>query len=178
MTSFYVRWSGVLIVALALSVFTYTHYQQNLATWSPSHVKAQAPSSEVRVLGMVQGGTLAGRVEDGEATFELIERDASRPEQAGIPVQYHGPPPENLRELKILIVIGRWNASDNIFEARDIGLVTNYGFVVSAYLIGLIPLALFLFTMSRRVGLLYEEIKASKLYQEEDPREQKRKISD
>ena len=167
MTSFYVRWSGVLIVALALSVFTGTHYQQNLATWSPSQVKAQTPLSEVRVLGMVQGGTLAGRVEAGEATFELIEGDASLPEQTGIPVQYHGPPPDNLRELKMLILIGKWNPSDNIFEARDIGLVTNYGFVVGAYLIGLIPLALFLFTMSRRVGLLYQEIKASKLYEEE-----------
>ena len=178
MTSFYVRWIGVLIVALALSTSTCTHYQRNLATWSPSQVKAQPPSSEVRVLGMVQGGTLAGRVEEGEATFALIEGDASLPEQTGIPVQYHGPPPENLRELKSLILIGRWNSSDNIFEARDIGLVTNYGFVVSAYLIGLIPLALFLFTMSRRVGLLYEEIKASKLYQEEEPPEPKRKVPD
>lgn len=170
MTNFYVRWSGVLIAAVALSAFTYNHYQQNLATWSPSQVKAQTPLSEVRVLGMVQGGTLAGRVETGEAAFKLIE-SAALPEQMGIPVRYHGPPPENLRELKTLVVIGKWKASDHTFEAREIGLVTNYGFVAAAYLIGLIPLALFLFTMSRRVGLLYEEIKASALYREEDPRE-------
>lgn len=171
MTNFYVRWSGVLIAAVALSAFTYNHYQQNLATWSPSQVKAQTPLSEVRVLGMVQGGTLAGRVETGEAAFKLIE-SAALPEHTGIPVRYHGPPPENLRELKTLVVIGKWKASDHTFEAREIGLVTNYGFVAAAYLIGLIPLALFLFTMSRRVGLLYEEIKASALYREEDPREQ------
>ena len=171
MTNFYVRWSGVLIAAVALSAFTYNHYQQNLATWSPSQVKAQTPLSEVRVLGMVQGGTLAGRVETGEAAFKLIESAAALPEHTGIPVRYHGPPPENLRELKTLVVIGKWKASDHTFEAREIGLVTNYGFVAAAYLIGLIPLALFLFTMSRRVGLLYEEIKASTLYREEDPRE-------
>lgn len=163
MTSFYVRWGGVLIVALVLSGLTYNHYQHNLATWSPHQVKAQSPGAEVRVRGMVRGGTLAGPVAAGEATFELVESDTA------IPVHYQGPPPENLRELKTLILIGTWNPSDNIFEARDIGLVTNYGFVVGAYLIGLIPLAVFLFAMSRRVGLLYEEIKTSKLYEEEEP---------
>ena len=82
-------------------------------------------------------------------------------------MHYKGPKPDNLREIKTMILIGKWNPSDNVFEARDIGLVANYGFVISAYLISLIPLAIFLFAMSRRVGLLYEEIKASKLYQEE-----------
>ena len=120
-----------------------------------------APSHEIRVRGLVRAGTLQGNVAGGEAEFELTEGDAS------IPVQYQGPPPDNLRELKTLVLIGKWNPTTNIFEARDIGLVTNYGFVISAYLIGLIPLAIFLFAMSRRVSLLYEEIKESKLYQEE-----------
>ena len=161
MTSLYVRWGGLLIVGVFLAVLTYNHYEQHLATLSPGQVKTQGPTQEVRVLGMVRGGTLEGQVEAGDATFELIENEAA------VPVHYHGPPPDNLRELKTLILIGKWNPSDNIFEARDIGLVTNYGFVVGAYLIGLIPLGIFLFAMSRRVGLLYEEIKASKLYQEE-----------
>ncbi|MDT7042576.1 cytochrome c maturation protein CcmE [Candidatus Nitronereus thalassa] len=161
MTSLYVRWIVVLIVAVVLSILTFSHYQKHLATLSPSQVKTQGLTQEVRVLGMVRGGTLAGKVDAGDATFELVEDEVT------IPVHYLGPPPDNLRELKTLILIGKWNPSDNIFEARDIGLVTNYGFVIGAYLIGLIPLALFLFVMSRRVGLLYEEIKASKLYQEE-----------
>lgn len=161
MTNLYIRWGILLIVAVVLSVLTYNHYQQHLATLSPGQVKGLGANQEVRVLGMVRGGTLKGNVEAGDATFELIENDAY------IPVHYKGPPPDNLRELKTLILIGTWNPSDNIFEARDIGIVTNYGFVVGAYLIGLIPLAVFLFVMSRRVGLLYEEIKASKLYQEE-----------
>lgn len=161
MTSLYVRWGGVLIVAVALSVLTVQHYRQHLATLSPHQVKTQAPTREVRVLGMVRGGTLKGQVDAGDATFELIEQDVS------IPVHYQGPSPDNLRELKTLVLIGKWNPADNIFEARDIGLVTNYGFVVGAYVVGLMPLAIFLFAMSRRVGLLYQEIKASKLYQEE-----------
>ncbi len=161
MKSLYLRWSGLLIVALVLTGLTYSHYQQHLATLSPKQILEQQPSHEVRVLGMVRGGTLKGNVEGGDATFALVEHDTT------IPVQYQGPPPDNLRELKTLILIGKWNPSDNIFEARDIGLVTNYGFVVGAYVIGLIPLAIFLFAMSRRVELLYEEIKASKLYQEE-----------
>lgn len=161
MTSLYIRWGALLIVAMVLTGLTYSHYQQHLATLSPQQVSEQHPSQEIRVLGMVRGGTLKGNVEAGDATFALIENDST------MPVHYHGPPPDNLRELKTLILIGKWNPSDNIFEARDIGLVTNYGFVVGAYVIGLIPLAIFLFAMSRRVGLLYEEIKASKLYQEE-----------
>jgi len=161
MTSLYIRWGGLLIVAMVLTGLTYSHYQQHLATLSPKQVNEQNPSQEVRVLGMVRGGTLKGNVAGGDATFALVENNTT------IPVHYHGPPPDNLRELKTLILIGKWNSSDNVFEARDIGLVTNYGFVVGAYLIGLIPLGIFLFAMSRRVGLLYEEIKASKLYQEE-----------
>ncbi len=161
MNSLYLRWGGLLIVAVVLGVLTYNHYQKDLATVSLLQVKEQAPGQEVRLFGMVRGGTLEGKMKAGEATFELMGDDMS------LPVHYQGPPPENLRELKTLILIGKWNPSDNIFEARDIGLVTNYGFVVGAYLIGLIPLALFLFAMSRRVELLYEEIKASKLYQEE-----------
>ncbi|MCH7614495.1 MAG: cytochrome c maturation protein CcmE [Nitrospinae bacterium] len=161
MTSLYLRWGGLLIVAVGLSVLTYNHYQQHLSTVSPHQMKEQAPRQEIRLFGMVRGGTLEGKVKAGDATFELMGNDTS------VTVHYQGPPPDNLRELKTLILIGKWNPSDNIFEARDIGLITNYGFVIGAYLIGLIPLAIFLFAMSRRVGLLYEEIKESKLYQEE-----------
>lgn len=161
MTSLYLRWGGLLFVAMVLGVLTFNHYQQDLATVSPQQVREHKTGQEVRLFGMVRGGTLEGKVKAGEATFELMGNDTS------VPVHYKGPPPDNLRELKTLILVGKWSPSDNIFEARDIALVTNYGFVVGAYLIGLIPLGIFLFAMSRRVGLLYEEIKASKLYQEE-----------
>ena len=160
MTNLYIRWGGVLIVAVVLSVLTYQHYRDNLASLVPQQVKQDAPTGDVRVLGMVQGGTLQTR-EAGEATFTLLGK------QATLPVHYQGPPPDNLRELKILVLIGTWNAATQVFEARDIGIVPNYGFIAGAYLLGLLPLALFLFAMSRRVHFLYDEIKASKLYEEE-----------
>ncbi len=120
-----------------------------------------SPTGEVRVQGMVQGGTLHGNVEAGEAEFDLVDEGTS------LSVQYQGPPPDNLRELKTLILIGKWEAGTKVFKARDIGLVTNYGYVIGAYLIGLLPLFLIVFTMSRKVSLLYAEIKESKLYQAE-----------
>ena len=172
MTNFYVRWSGILMAALALSAFTYHHYQQNLATWSPSQVKARTPLSEVRVLGMVQGGTLAGRVEAGEAAFELIEGDAALPEHTGIPVRYHGPPsgksartqdPGRDREMECFRQYVRgprdWIGDELRFCRKRVPDRPDS--------IG--PVSL---TMSRRVSLLYEEIKTSTLYREEDPREQ------
>lgn len=160
MTNLYIRWGGVLIVAIVLIVFTYQHYRDNLASLVPQQVKEEAPTGDIRVLGMVQGGTLQTR-EAGEATFALLGESAS------LPVHYQGPPPDNLRELKILILIGTWDADTQVFEARDIGIVPNYGFIAGAYLLGLLPLALLLFAMNRRVNFLYEEIKASKLYEEE-----------
>ena len=160
MRNLYLRWGGVLIVAIVFIVLTYQHYRDNLASLVPQQVKQEAPAGDVRVLGMVQGGTLTTR-EAGEATFTLLG------ESATLPVHYQGPPPDNLRELKILILTGTWNAATQVFEARDIGIVPNYGFIAGAYLLGLVPLALFLFAMSRRVHFLYDEIKASKLYEEE-----------
>ena len=160
MTNFYIRWGGVCIVAIVLLVLTYTHYRDNLASLAPQQVKQEAPTGEIRVLGMVQGGTLETRGA-GEATFALLGESAS------LPVHYQGPPPDNLRELKILVLIGTWDAATPVFEARDIGIVPNYGFIAGAYLLGLLPLALLLFAMNRRVHVLYDEIKASKLYEEE-----------
>ena len=160
MTNLYLRWGGVLIVAIVLIALTYNYYRDNLASLVPQQVKQEAPTGDVRVLGMVQGGTLQTRGA-GEATFTLLGKSAA------LPVHYQGPPPDNLRELKILVLIGTWNAATQVFEARDIGIVPNYGFIAGAYLLGLLPLALFLFAMARRVHFLYDEIKASKLYEEE-----------
>jgi hypothetical protein len=42
--------------------------------------------------------------------------------------------------------------------------------VAGAYLAGLIPLSLFLFGMERRVEMLYNRIKTSKLYEPEEDR--------
>ncbi len=160
MTNFYIRWGGVLVLAIVFIVLAWNHYQDTIASLVPRQIRQDAPAGEIRVLGMVQGGTLKPRAA-GEATFTLLG------EQATLPVHYQGPPPDNLRELKILVLIGTWNTATQVFEAREIGIIPNYGFIAGAYLLGLLPLALFLFAMTRRVHFLYDEIKASKLYEEE-----------
>ncbi len=157
----YIRWSVVLAVALGLAALTGQHYRDHLASVVPRDVTHESPAGEIRVVGMVRSGTLTGNVEAGDAAFTLMGRDTS------LPVVYQGPPPDNLRELKTLIAIGTWNASERVFNARDIGIVPHYGFVAGAYLVGLLPLAGLLFAMSRRVSLLYEEIKTFALYQED-----------
>lgn len=161
MKGFYIRWGALLGAAVILAVLALHYYTRHLASLTPEEVMARAPSGVVRVLGMVRGGTLTGSPETGRARFEL----ESPPET--LTVQYDGPPPENLRELKTLIVIGQWDPAARTFLARDIALVPNYGFVVGAYLAGMVPLAFFLFTMERKVGLLYRQIKQSKRYEAE-----------
>ena len=163
MTWLYLRWTGLCVMAVILAVLTYQHYQANLASvtpeWVLQHTLDEYPS--LRVEGMVKSGTLSGNPQVGQVEFDLTGVSAS------IPVHYQGAPPENLRELKTLIVVGRWDPAAQIFRAHETALVTNFGFVISAYVITVIPLALFLFTMTRKVALLFHEIKQSKLYEPE-----------
>ncbi len=161
MTGFYLRWGGLLVVAAILAFLVARNYERNLANLTPEDLLADPPSRAVRVLGLVRGGTLTGDQASGRLRFDLSGTRET------LTVQYDGPPMENLRELKTLVVVGRWDPSARTFRAHDIALVTNYGFVVGAYLVGLVPLALFLFTMERKVGLLHHEIKQSKLYEPE-----------
>ena len=61
MTNLYIRWGGVCIVAIVLIVLTYNHYRDNLASLVPQQVRQESPKGDIRVLGMVQGGTLETR---------------------------------------------------------------------------------------------------------------------
>lgn len=161
MTSFYTRWGILILIALILSGLTYQHYQQNLASVTPAWVlkngSSKAPS--LRVEGMVKSGSLSGNLEEGQVEFQLVG------DSANMRVQYKGAPPENLRELKTLIVIGQWDPIQQIFRTGEIALVTNYGFVISAYLVAMIPLILLVFAMSRKVTSLFQIIKESKAYE-------------
>ena len=161
MTSFYTRWAVLLVIALILSGLTYQHYQQNLVSVTPEWIikHSSSATSSVRLEGMVKSGSLSGNIQNGEAQFIL------QGESVTVPVQYNGPPPENLRELKTLVVMGQWDASEQLFRAREIALVTNYGFVISAYLVAMIPLILLVFSMNRKVTSLFQVIKESKLYE-------------
>ena len=109
MTTFYVRWGVVLLISWVLVFLTQQNYELNLASLSPQEVLVSKPFGELRVLGLVKGGSLTGNIEAGEAEFDLagLEQD--------IRVTYVGPPPENLRELKHLIVIGTWDSQAKRF---------------------------------------------------------------
>jgi hypothetical protein len=158
----YVRWTGLLLGAFILAFLGARHYRNELKSISPEEILLLQPIRVVRVLGIVQGGSLVYDPRSHQAAFELAG------ERGKISVQYRGEAPENLRELKTLVVIGRWNSSAHQFEAHDISLLPNYSFVASAYLIGIIPTGLFLFSMERRVALLYNKIKSTKLYEPEE----------
>jgi len=161
---FYVRWAGLLLGAFILALLGVRHYRNDLKSISPEQLLLLQTIREVRVLGTVQAGSLAYQPLSHEAAFELAGK------REKVSVQYRGEAPENLRELKTLVVVGRWNPATHQFEAHEISLVPNYGFVASAYLLGMIPIGLFLFSMERRVELLYNKIKSTKLYEPEEGR--------
>jgi hypothetical protein len=139
----------------------FRHYTNDLKSISPGQLLALQPAQKIRVEGIVQAGSLSYVPGSHEASFELAG------EKEKVPVHYSGEAPENLRELKTLVVVGSWDPSARRFEAREIEGVPNFGFVTGAYLAGMIPLTLFLFSMERRVELLYNRIKNTKLYESE-----------
>lgn len=162
MTGLYTRWAMILGATLLLAILTYQHYQQHLATLPVGTLLTNPPATQpVRIQGMVKSGTLKGDVEQGQATFEFVDGPA------GLFVEYQGPPLENIRELKTLVLIGRWDSQAQIFRAQDTALIPNFGFVAAAYLISITALGWMVFAMSQRVMVLFKEIKESKLYEPE-----------
>lgn len=162
MNWFYARWGLIGGVALLLTMLTYQDYHTRLSTVPLQTMPGSSSSSKlVRIQGMVKSGTLSGDVEGGQATFEFTEGPVT------IPVVYQGPPPENLRELKVLVLVGHWDAQTNVFQAQDTALLNNYGYVAAAYGVSFLALVWMLFAMSQRVMVLFKEIKESKLYEPE-----------
>ena len=161
---FYVRWAGLLLVLFVLAMLGARHYTNDLKSISPEQLLLREPAQAVRLQGIVQAGSLEYEPLSHRAAFDLAG------EKEKISVQYSGEAPENLRELKTLVVIGRWNPASRHFEAHEIEGVPNYGYVTGAYLAGIIPLSLFLFGMERKVELLYNRIKTTKLYEPEEDR--------
>ena len=160
MTGFYARWAIMVGGLLLLTMMTYHQYQRDLSTISLAAVINQPATSEtVRIQGMVKSGTLSGAVEQGQATFELIDGPTT------LPVEYAGPPLENIRELKTMVLIGHLDQETKIFKAKDTALINNFGFVAAAYLVTIISLCWALFAMGQRVMVLFKEIKDEKLYE-------------
>lgn len=157
----YLRWGGVLLTGLVIFVLGIQRYQREVKTVSPRQLFQDRIEQTVRVRGMVSAGTLALGASPNEASFQL------EAEGEHLSVEYRGEDPENLRELKTLVVIGRLHRATEVFHANEIALIPNFGFVVAAYLLGLVPIALFLFRMEWRVAMLYHEIRSLKGYEPE-----------
>ena len=149
---------GIILLAL----MTFQQYQRDLSTISLATVlNSTATSETVRIQGMVKSGTLSGAVDQGQATFELVEGSTT------LPVEYAGPPLENIRELKTMVLIGHLDPATKTFKAKDTALINNFGFVAAAYLIAVLSLGWAIFAMSQRVMVLFKEIKEEKLYEPE-----------
>jgi len=162
MTGFYARWAIMVGGIILLAMMTFQQYQRDLSTISPATVlNSPATSETVRIQGMVKSGTLSGAVDQGQATFELVDGSTT------LPVEYAGPPLENIRELKTMVLIGQLDPATKTFKAKDTALINNFGFVAAAYLIAVLSLGWAIFAMSQRVMVLFKEIKEEKLYEPE-----------
>jgi cytochrome c-type biogenesis protein CcmE len=162
MTGFYARWAIMVGGIILLAMMTFQQYQRDLSTISLATVSNGTATSEpVRIQGMVKSGTLSGAVDQGQATFELVDGSTT------LPVEYAGPPLENIRELKTMVLIGHLDPETKIFKAKDTALINNFGFVAAAYLIAVLSLGWAIFAMSQRVMVLFKEIKEEKLYEPE-----------
>ncbi len=157
---FYLRWGGILLLGAGVAALGLQRYEREVTTVTPEEVVRKQPADSVRVIGRVEAGSLE-RQGEGRAAFRLAGRSET------LTVRYAGAEPENLRELKTLVLIGRWDPGARELRASEITLIPNYGYVAAAYLVAMIPVGLFLFRMERRVGLMYTEIKTAKAYEPE-----------
>ena len=160
MKGLYLRWAGLLAAGLGIVAVGAQYYYRDVRPMTPDQVVRLHPAGPVRMLGMVEAGSLVKDDAPAPVLFSITGNGRR------IPVVYDGKEADNLRELKTLVVVGNWDEANGRFLAQKIGLVPNYGFITAAYLV-MLPLALFLFMMERRVRLLYNEIKESKVYESE-----------
>jgi cytochrome c-type biogenesis protein CcmE len=160
----YIRWGGILLAGLIITLLGVQRYYREVITISPEQLLQKQSTGTVRILGTVQAGSLSVVNGDSASAFQATFRLSSG-EREVLSVLYTGERPDNLRELKSLVVVGRWNPSTQVFESHEIQLLPNYGYVAAAYLSVMIPMGLFLFRMERKVELLYTEIKSAKVYE-------------
>lgn len=160
MKGFYLRWVGLLLVGIWIVVVGAQYYYREVRPLTPEQVVREHPAGSVRMIGMVEAGSMVKETASTQIQLSLIGNGQR------IPVIYQGNDQDSLRDLKTLVVVGRWDDTNQRFLAQKINLIPNYGFITAAYMV-MIPMALFLFVMERRVRLLYNEIKLSKIYEPE-----------
>jgi cytochrome c-type biogenesis protein CcmE len=159
---FYLRWSGILALGIILVLAAVQRYRTEVSVISPDQLRTESSSIPVRIQGRIEPGSLKIDPDGHQALFDLSGQ------KKRMPIHYSGDDIDNLREFKIIVLIGSWEPAIGRFESKKMALTPNYGFIASAYLIGLIPLAFFIFNMERKVVLLYDTIKQEKIYQSEE----------
>lgn len=147
-------------IGLIIGLLGLQRYHREVIAISPAQFFREPPAQPVRVWGMIEAGSI--KKEETRLTF-LLSGEGER-----VPVSYRGEDTESVRELKTLVIEGKWDPSTRTLDAQKISLTPNYGFVTAAYLVSLVPLGLFLFHMERKVALLYIMIKQEKAYQPEE----------
>lgn len=162
MNILYLRWGVILLLGFIIVSQGVQRYYRDVATLSPSEFIQQKPVETVRVMGTVIGGSLIRNDSQNNLSF-LIEDQGTE-----IPVHFVGSHAEGLRELKTIVVEGRWDSSTGELKGEKIRVIPNYGFVSAAYLLGFIPIIFFIFHTERKVKLLYSQIKETKVYESEE----------
>ena len=171
MTRLYLRWAVILLAGAVLSVLVTQNYRAHIRPITPEQLLTETPSGSVRVIGMVQPGSLT--IDPGvDPSTELRASFVLTGQEEELTVEYAGPDDDNLRELKTLVVIGRHRAPGQPFEANELGIIPNFSFITWAYLLTLLPLIIFLFGMEQRVALLYTVIKETTVYRPENGAEE------
>ncbi len=157
----YIRWVAVVILLAVIAVLAVFRYNREVSAIPLEALLQKKPDGMVRLLGRVVAGTLVRK--DTVATFNL----SGEGKVEKISVLYIGKPDDNLRELKELVLVGFFDPDKMEFTAQRIAPIPNMGFVVSAYLLSIIPLIFFLFNMERNLILLSILIKEERPYQPE-----------
>lgn len=163
----YMRWAVVVILLAVIAVLAIFRYNREVSAIPFEALLRNKPDGTVRLLGRVVAGTLVRK--DTGATFNLsgggnVPREGK---EEKVSVLYIGKPDDNLRELKELVVVGFFDPDKMEFTAQRIAPIPNTGFLVSAYLLSIIPLIFFIFNMERNLILLSILIKEEKPYQPE-----------
>lgn len=161
MKGFYIRWGTIILVGVFVAAAAGWRYQQEVIAVSPDDILEVRSTRTVRVLGTVKPGSL---IKDGSFNGARFKLSGTSDD---LSVHYMGSEDENLRELKTLVVVGRFDPGQDEFRAERLAVVPNYGFIVAAYIVTIVSIGMFLFGMERQVRLLYCEIKETTVYEPE-----------
>lgn len=137
-------------------------YYREIRPMQPGDLNITVPATGIRILGMVEAGSLKVDPSSRTAQFQLSMQKES------MPAWYQGDDLDSLRELKMIVLTGDWTPAHGRFEANKISLLPNYGYIAAAYLTGSLSLVIYLMKMEWQVARLYQTIKEEKLYQPEE----------